>query len=474
MTTHTEHDPQDQRRALVYARLSEDRQGSGENVAEQEQRAVTLARARGWQVVERYVDNDVSAKGRVRRPAFEALVAALEAGAADVVIARDLDRLLRSARDRLRMIEIGRRHGVYLAFWNGSDVDMTSSAGRLAADILGAVALHEIEAKSERQKLATRRAAMDGRRVGGRRPFGYDPDGMTVRPDEAAGVRDAFARFLAGETLGSVARALNDAGLQTGHGNPWTGNSVRLLLKNPRYAGLRGLLHVPEQGRRTVEIMGKARWPALVPEATWRAAAGQLADPRRRTAPKSSTRLLTGIARCGVCDSPVHGGRAGATEHRTIRCSGAPGHIARKADVIEDYVSAAIIARLARSGASDLLTNREAPDLAALQTQATALRQRLTDAASMFARGVVTASQMETMTAEIHAALDQAETRIADAGRVNVLGPLVGADDVAAAWEALSLDRQRAVIATLADVKICPVGRGRRTFDPTSVVITWK
>jgi len=109
----------------------------------------------------------------------------VESGGVDVVIGWTVDRTLRSGRDRLRMLESGKAHNLTISLVRGSDMDLSTPSGRLAADILGAVALADIEMKSDRHKAAHRQAAAQGRRIGGRRPFGFEQDGMTVRPAEA-------------------------------------------------------------------------------------------------------------------------------------------------------------------------------------------------------------------------------------------------------------------------------------------------
>jgi site-specific DNA recombinase len=53
-----------------------------------------------------------------------------------------------------------------------------------------AVARAEVERKAARQRRANLQAAQDGRRMGGRRPFGFELD-MTIRETEAAAVRQA-------------------------------------------------------------------------------------------------------------------------------------------------------------------------------------------------------------------------------------------------------------------------------------------
>lgn len=52
---------------------------------------------------------------------------------------------------------------------------------------------------------------------------------------------------------------------------------------------------------------------------------------------------------------------------------------------------------------------------------------------------------------------------------MNVLGPLVGAADVRAAWGALGPERQRAVVDLLMTVTPHSPGRGRRNFDPDTI-----
>jgi len=250
----------------------------------------------------------------------------------------------------------------------------------------------------------------------------------------------------------------------------WTHDTVRGVLVNPRYAGLRGHGSVPEHGRRKVEAQHRAQWPAVVPEETWRAAVEHLSDPSRRTAPRSGRALLTGLGLCGVCGSAVHGGRT-VDKVRTYRCSAAYGHLSRSAGPVDAWVGEVVVARLSRPDAADLLIATDAPDAEAMSARAMALRSRLGNLADLLADGTLTADAVRSASARLKAELAEVESKMTDAGRVDVLGPLVNAADVAAAWGALGVDRQRAVVATLAIVRVQPPGRGTRTFRPESVVI---
>ncbi len=462
-------------RAIVYLRISKDPTGLEAGVGRQREDCQRRARERGWDIVAEHADNDMSATSGRRRPGFEAMLTALNAGEADVVIAWALDRLQRNRRDELRLYETCKAMGASMSLVNGPDIDFKTATGRYLADNLGSLARLEVELKSDRQVRQQEQAAAQGRRVGGRRPFGYDDGGLTVREDEAAAIRRGYESLLAGVPLAAIAREWNAAGLRSGQvkwrpdskGQPseWHPDTVRMVLKNPRNAGKRAYKGV---------IVADAVWPALVAEETWLAAVGLLAEPSRYVGGgRRSRALLTGVARCGVCGATVHcgGSRPGL---RGYRCGGSSGHVARKAEPVDEFVTAVVIERLSRPDAAELLHDESKPDLEAMRGEAVALRTRLDSLAVEFADGSLTPSQLRAATARLRSRLKGVEGSMADAGRVNVLGPLIAARDAGVAWEGLTVARRRAVIDTLMVVTIHPPGRGVRTFRPETVGIEWR
>lgn len=461
-------------RVAIYLRISEDRAGERAGVVRQREDCEKRAAERNWLIHAIYEDNDITAKGHRRRPGFEALLEAIEKGEVDVVLAWSLDRIQRNKKDEIRLYEACRKHGVTLSLVNGAELDFTTAAGRFVADSLGSVARLEIELKGDRQKRAQQQAAEQGVRSGGRKPFGYEPDGMTIRDNEAVAIRKAYADFLAGTPLARIAVQWNDAGLTSGQtryskghegeATRWTGSTVGVVLRNPRNAGLRA-----HRG----EIVATAVWPPLVDEATWRATVARLAQ--YKSVPKKLTRrLLSGLALCGICDAPVWGGGATRRDIPNYRCSASMGHFARKSDPVDEYVSAVMVARLSRPDALELIRKPATIDTAALRDDERVVRARLDEVATEFADGSLTAGQLRTITARLRARLHEIDAELADASRVSVLGGVVGAEDVLAAWDGLDQERQRAVIDTLSVVRVLPPGRGTRTFRPESVGIEWR
>src|SRR5689334_8711612 len=120
-------------RAVGYVRISLDATGEGRGVARQREDVEQLvARRADWELVcDVFSENDLSASGRKRRPLFDAMVAMVERGEVDAVVAWSWDRLSRGRRDDLRLIEACQRHGVTIALVRGSDIDMSTPAGRL-------------------------------------------------------------------------------------------------------------------------------------------------------------------------------------------------------------------------------------------------------------------------------------------------------------------------------------------------------
>jgi site-specific DNA recombinase len=150
----------------------------------------------------------------------------------------------------------------------------------------------------------------------------------------------------------------------------------------------------------------------------------------------------------------------------------------RGVESLDAFVVEVLVARLSLEDA--LAASAPPPvDTTPLHFEAAALRARLEEAARGWAVGALTQAQLLAATNELRARLETVEARIGQAQQVSALEGLVGAADVRATWEALSLDRRRAVLDLLATVTVLPrehAGRlpGGAYFDPTAVNIAWK
>src|SRR5215210_695548 len=218
----------------VYARISLDKNGDGLGVDRQEQLCRKLAKDKGWPVTELYVDNAISAYNGKRRPQYQRLLADIEKGRIDAVLCVDLDRLTRRPVELEHFMDLADRHGVALANVSG-DTDLASSDGRLKARIMGAVARAESDKKAERGSREAEQAAHRGVARGSRRPSGYEPGRAIIRESEAALIREAVARVMAGESATTIARSWNARGISTSRDAPngWSGPTIHGILRNP-------------------------------------------------------------------------------------------------------------------------------------------------------------------------------------------------------------------------------------------------
>ena len=103
-----------------------------------------------------------------------------------------------------------------------------------------------------------------------------------------------------------------------------------------------------------------------------------------------------------------------------------------------------------------------------------ALRRRLDELATLLADGALTVSSVRRESSRLRTRLVEVEQAQAATSWLPVLGELVGAHDVRAVWQSLSLSRKRAVVDTLVSVRILPSGRRGNAFDPDLVEVTAK
>lgn len=467
---------------MVYARISEDRAGAGLGVERQERDCRELADRLGWRVVDVLADNDISAYSGKPRKGYRALLEQLEHGSATGVLAWHTDRLHRSPVELERYIAVCESRNVVTHTVQAGPLDLATPSGRMVARQLGAVARYESEHKAERIRAARRQAAREGRWSGGVRPFGFEPDGVTIRPREAEIIAQATDAILRGESLRSVVKWVNATGLRTTFGRlDWDAISFKDVLLRPRNAGL--MFYKGEE-------VGRASWSPIVDEDQWRALVSVLTDPTRRTSTGNRVRWLgSGLYVCGAPDcgqpslrvSTVGGGSRTATRRPpAYRCRvpGA-GHVVRAAEPVDQLVVGAILERLSRPDVRDLLVPRgPAVDVNALRGKADVLRTRLDELAVKFADGALTASQLAAGTDRLRAKLADIEAEIADSVTPGPLDAIATAAEPAAVWAQLDMPRRRGVLDALMTVTVLPSPKGRRPdggyFDPATVRIDWK
>ena len=460
--------------AAIYARISSDPEHDQLGVTRQLEDCRALADRRGWQVLDEYVDDDKGAWAGKPRPQYRRMLGDIEDGQVGAVVVWHTDRLTRHPRELEQYIEACEPRGVATEAVTSGVINLATADGRLMARILGAVARNESDAKSRRIRRKHEELAQAGKLAGGgSRPYGYLADRRTVDADEAAIVREAVERILAGDSLRSLANDLNARGISTVSGAPWKQQVLRRMLLSARISGQRA-----HHG----EIVAPGEWAAIVTPEQTAALGALLSDPARRTNRAVRRYLLTGLLRCARCQSKLVARPRGDGSRRYI-CAKGPGlpgcgGVAILAETLELFIVEAVLHRLDSPALAATLDGAGAPSelLSAARIEAETSGRELDQLAAAYGERQIGWTEFLAARKPIEARIDAAKRTLARHSRASAVLPYVGASSkLREAWPELSLSRQRAVVAAVLDRAV--IGRakpGRTSFDEDRVEPVWR
>lgn len=290
-------------RAALYIRVSTDRQAEeGYSIEVQTERLEAYTKTFDGDVqYELYIDDGFSGAS-LERPAMQRLIADAENGVVTHVLVLKLDRLSRSQKDTLHLIEdVFLPHNV--AFVSVQESFNTATAfGRAVVGILSVFAQLERENIYERTRSGMQKRVEAGYWPGGGGvPFGYDYDpekGILVPNADAGTVRQIYELYLQGYALQTIANLL---------GLKYEKLAAQILLRKTNigiieYNGVeyKGL-HEPIVSRETYEKAMKLH--AL-------RSAARLTVPARH--------LLTGLLWCGVCGARLRYQKWGQAGYKLV------------------------------------------------------------------------------------------------------------------------------------------------------------
>jgi site-specific DNA recombinase len=473
-------------RAIIYDRISEDADGERENVE------IRLAESRdycadeGWVVVAEYSDNDISASGysKKKRDGYDDMFNAVAAGACEIVVTTEMERLYRRLEELLELIKLAERTPLRrIQCTDGSGYNLSTGPGIHGA--IGAVnnAMLESRKISDRMKRKKAARASTGAWWGGHRPFGYQLDeqeGVTgtgrkyiyykleIDPREAELAREAAKRVrLAGWTPTGVARDWGKRGIRGVRGALIDTTEVRRMLTSPHLAGLR-----THHGK-----LVEGSWEPILSRQEWEEVCAMLKRtplPHEVKQPRSYE--LTGFLACS-CDALLHAhGRRGQREYECRAIDGGCGHTRRKAEPIEKAVRDMVLTALAdpdfRGALEAELRARQGADSTVRELRARREQDqaRLSHLRDRLADGKIDDDDFAHAKARITERLDGIERALAarsspDAALLAQLPEEY--DALQASWAGWKLDERRAVIRlALNRLTVLPTRPGRRVFDP--------
>lgn len=284
------------RRAALYIRVSTQEQAQeGYSVGEQKERLIAYCKAQDWIIADIYVDGGYTGSN-LKRPGIQKLIT--ETDKFDLVLVYKLDRLSRSQRDTLYLIE-----EVFLL--NNIDFismqesfDTSSPFGKAMIGLLAVFAQLEREQIKERTKMGRLARAKTGLyHGGGYIPIGYDYDNesgkLIINPYEAQQVQKIFEWYLAGMSLAAIKDRLHNEGYTNKYSSYNSWSSIRYILENETYLGR---IHFGD-------VLVENTHEPIVTEEQFNAVQIMRENRRRKDGVISfqSKHLLTGMLICGQC-----------------------------------------------------------------------------------------------------------------------------------------------------------------------------
>ena len=272
------------RKAALYIRVSTDAQyEEGYSVDAQKEMLAAYCVTKGWKNYEFYIDGGFTGSN-IDRPAMKRLIEDVKRGGISAVVVYKLDRLSRSQKDTLYLIEdVFNPAGAAFTSLN-ENLDTATPMGRAMLGIMSAFAQLERETIRERTRMGMKERVKEGLWMGGgRTPFGYDYDrasGVLVPNADAAVVKRIYELYLSGY---SAARIAEMVGLKHD-------KQVRDILTRRSNTGV-----IFYNG---TEYKGKHE--PIIDEETFEKTMRMMRERSDRRM-LTSDRLLTGLVYCGRC-----------------------------------------------------------------------------------------------------------------------------------------------------------------------------
>lgn len=496
-------------RPAAYCRYSSDLQDLS-SIEDQLRNIRNYCARAGWPEPRVYSDAEMTGK-RADRPGYQAMLAAADAAAFDVLLVDDMNRLSRDEIESRRTVK--KLVFLRIRFITVSEgIDTAREGYKIELGMRSIMGEQYLEtlAKNVHRNLVGK--VEKGFSAGGL-SYGYNvvpgpigrsglPENNTraIDPEAAPVVREIYDRFARGDSPRTIAQDLNRRNVRPPRGDSWASTSIygdikRQLgiLANPAYVGRviwnrSDWVTHPDTGRRLRRERPESEWMVrdepelrIVSDAQWSAVQARLRGFRDRTALNRAERgpgartggprrryILSGILRCSECGrsfqiiSQTHYGCPG---HRDRGVCSMRAHISRKVaeDVLLERVRDRWLSesafRVVEAAAREAV-KAAAPDAGAIRASLADSQRRRDNLVRAIEQGIVTPSTKAALEAA-EAAVAGAQDELEQATRQQPISLIVG---LRARW--------RALVANLGDVADVPaIQEGLSSLFPEGIPV---
>ena len=422
------------------ADLEAEARGEGESLARHRARLLAFAERAGLPIVAEYSEI-ISGDRLSDRPEMQRLLSDVAGGRYDGVLTVEVSRLTRGdLMDQARIMQTFKYSGTKIITPEHTyDLSEDWDEDVLQSDLM--MARREYKYIKRRMQRGRQASASEGLWQG-RVPYGYQQvkvrpgKGFTLQPDpdQAPIVRMIFDMY-AKDRVGcsTIAKHLNDLGLRTNLGKPWTDSSVLCISKNPVYAGYvtwgkrTSVTRLSPDGSlstsrvaNSAPILALGKHPPLIDQSTFDVAQAIRAshDLTRCHVNTPVRNPLAGLVYCSVCGKSMvrkDNGYARGSRYDMLKCKtpGCPTTATALSLVEESILSTLSDWALIGSGSpSSPSQNPHAEQIAAIQSNLDRLRQQRTRIFSAYEEGVYDSTVFVSRRAEKDREIADAESAL--------------------------------------------------------------
>ena len=225
-------------RVALYPRVSGHEQEDNYSIPEQIDRMKKYCDARDWKVYKIYTDAGYTGSN-LDRPGLQGIIKDVEKDVFDMVLVYKLDRLSRSQKDVLYLVEdVFDKHGIFFSSMT-ENFDTSTPFGKAILGILAVFAQLEREQIKERTMMGKGARAEEGKWHGGSTvPIGYDyiDDELIQNEYEVMQIREIADLFLKRTPVRTIATMMTEKGYRHKY-DEWEAKTIRNVLKNPLNVG---------------------------------------------------------------------------------------------------------------------------------------------------------------------------------------------------------------------------------------------
>lgn len=225
----------------IYLRVSTEEQAKeGFSIHAQKEKLTSYANINDWEIYDFYIDDGISGKNITDRPSINRLIEDVKNGNVNNVLIYKLDRLTRSVKDLINLIELFEQHDC--SFNSVTEkLDTSNAVGRMFIKIIGIFAEFERENLAERVSFGYEQKTREGNYTNTNGVNGYDyiigSGELVVNDIEKDIVNRIYDLYLEGTSMLKIAKLFNEEKVPTKRGGYWSQSTIKSILTNPLYIG---------------------------------------------------------------------------------------------------------------------------------------------------------------------------------------------------------------------------------------------